>query len=56
MLPENSTLVGTYKHRETLIHVEKAHILVTYKHSDGQLEKTWGRGERLWGVCFNGLL
>lgn len=55
MLPETSTLVGTYKHRETLIHVERAHMLATYKHSDRQLEKTWGSGERRRCVCFKGL-
>lgn len=55
MLPETSTLVGTYKHRETLIHVERAHMLATYKHSDRQLEKTRGSGERRRCVCFKGL-
>lgn len=55
MLPETSTLVGTYKHRETLIHVERPHMLATYKHSDRQFDKTWRSEERRRYVCFNGL-
>lgn len=50
MLTETNTLVGTYGHRETLTHGEKAHMLSTYKRSGRQLEKTRGRNEREWWV------